>query len=259
VAPEINSKLTVEEFKYEWTRCREFTSSGKSTLHFGHFKASCSHNDTMELDRMFSEISLSTGYSLKRWQTGINVMIPKKEDSVRVDKLRTIVLLEADFNFLNKIIGKRMMRQGESTGAIAEEQFGSRKQKSAILHALNKQLTIDIARHQKTNMGLLVLDAKSCYDRISPPIASIAFKRQGASESFIELMFNTISQMNHYIRTSFGDSTAFYNKGSSQFHGILQGNGAGPLSCRLFSRLSHIFICAVRDLLQHGTDVERIL
>jgi hypothetical protein len=31
-------------------------------------------------------------------------MIPKKSDSIKVDKLHTIVLMEADFNYLNKIM-----------------------------------------------------------------------------------------------------------------------------------------------------------
>jgi hypothetical protein len=39
-------------------------------------------------------------------------------------------------------------------------------------------------------------------------------------------MFNTIDQMTHYVRTSFGDSDNSYSKGLYPFHGILQGNGA---------------------------------
>jgi hypothetical protein len=31
-------------------------------------------------------------------------MLPKKIDSIRADELRTIVLFEADFNFINKYI-----------------------------------------------------------------------------------------------------------------------------------------------------------
>ena len=45
------------------------------------------------------------------------------------------------------------------------------------MHAINKQLVFDIARQSKQSLALLVLDAKSCYDRIAPPIASIALKR----------------------------------------------------------------------------------
>jgi hypothetical protein len=49
------------EFKQAWKHCREFTSSGKSNLHFGHFKASCLNDVTLETDRILSEIPFRTG------------------------------------------------------------------------------------------------------------------------------------------------------------------------------------------------------
>jgi Reverse transcriptase (RNA-dependent DNA polymerase) len=226
---DINTSLSTEDFRREWRRCKEFTSSGPSQLHFGHFKASCYNNDTTEADRWFAEVSLKFGYSLLRWQHGIDVMIPKKEDSLRVDMLRTIVLLEADFNFINKIVGKRAMINAEKAGTVAEEQFGSRKRKSSILHATNKAITTDVLRQTKQDNALLVLDAKACYDRIAPPIAAISLRRQGVPAVVTHLMFHTIDQMSHTIRTSYGDSTQCYKSCTEKFHGILQGNGAGPI------------------------------
>jgi hypothetical protein len=41
-------------------------------------------------------------------------------------------------------------------------------------------------------------------------------------------MFNTIDKMKHFIRTSYGASNEFYSRHIHRFHGILQGNGAGP-------------------------------
>ena len=41
-------------------------------------------------------------------------------------------------------------------------------------------------------------------------------------------MFNTIKHMSHHIRTSYGNSNNTYCQGAIPFHGILQGNGAGP-------------------------------
>jgi hypothetical protein len=35
--------------------------------------------------------------------------------------------------------------------------------------------------------------------------------------------------MTHYIRTTFGDSTSYYQESTTKFHGIGQGNGAGPM------------------------------
>jgi hypothetical protein len=106
-------------------------------------------------------------------------MIPKKSNSLRAEHLCTIVLLEADFNFLNKLMGKQIMKNAENANSIAAEQFGSRKAKGAINHTVNKQLAIDIMRQEKIRFTLVILDAKGCYDRIAPPIASISLKWQG--------------------------------------------------------------------------------
>ncbi len=225
---DIQSTITTEQYTHEWKKGREFTATGLSGIHFGHFKASCKDMYLLELDRWMAEVSLQTGYSLNRWKRGIDVMIPKKTNSLRADQLRTIVLLEADFNFLNKIMGKRIMQNAEQAKSVAREQFGSRKAKGAINHAVNKQLALDIMRQEKRNFTLVILDAKGCYDRIAPPFASLALKRQGTPESYVVLLFSTIKEMQHFVRTAYGDSKDFYQQEDIPFHGILQGNGAGP-------------------------------
>jgi hypothetical protein len=47
-------------------------------------------------------IATLTGYCPRRWSEAIDVMIPKKADSIQVEKLRIIVLFHAIFNMVNK-------------------------------------------------------------------------------------------------------------------------------------------------------------
>jgi hypothetical protein len=47
----MNAIIYPEAFWREWKRCKEYTSSGKSLLHFGHFKVSCLNPETLEVDR----------------------------------------------------------------------------------------------------------------------------------------------------------------------------------------------------------------
>lgn len=61
----INTNISTEDYIYAWSRCKEYTSSGISGLHVGHFKASCQNNNLVDTDRRLAEISLTTGYSLK--------------------------------------------------------------------------------------------------------------------------------------------------------------------------------------------------
>ena len=65
-------------------------------------------------------------------------MIPKKGSDIRPEKLWLILLMDARFNHNNKLISKKMMEYGERHNLLAPEQFGSRKHKSSIEHAVNK-------------------------------------------------------------------------------------------------------------------------
>ena len=60
--------------------------------------------------------------------------------------LRSIVLTEADFNFNNKILGRRAIQHAEAINELGPEQYGSRKHKSDIDQALHKRLTYAIMR-----------------------------------------------------------------------------------------------------------------
>ena len=73
-------------------------------------------------------------------------MIEKKPGVFRVDRLRTILLYEADFNQNNKLVGRDMMRNAELCHVLADENYGSRKFLMAIDHAANKRLTFDAIR-----------------------------------------------------------------------------------------------------------------
>ena len=55
-----------------------------------------------------------------------------------VTKLRTVTLLEAGFNFNNKVLGKATLEYAEKHDYIAKEQYGSRPGKCAIDHVIHK-------------------------------------------------------------------------------------------------------------------------
>ena len=49
-------------------------------------------------------------------------------------------------------------------------------------------------------------DAKGCFDRIAHVVAILALRRLGVPRPAIMSMITTIQQMQHYIRTAFGES-----------------------------------------------------
>ena len=137
--------------------------------------------------------------------------------------------LEANHNF--KILGRAVMQHAESHNQLAEEQYGSHKKKTTILHVLNKQLTYDVLCQTKTAGALCSNDAKSCYDRIVHSVASLCLHQLGLPESTIICMFTTLQNIEHTICTTYGDSQHSYGGDLwlVPMQGVLQGNGAGPM------------------------------
>ena len=94
-------------------------------------------------------------------------MLEKIEGNIRVDKLRAILLMEADFNQVNKLMfGHRMITQSEAHNRIPDEAYGSRASLNAILVAVNRRLVIDIFKQKRRCGAIAGVDAAQCYDRI---------------------------------------------------------------------------------------------
>ena len=213
-----------------WQKMDEFTATGPSGLHFGHFMANSLSPALGAVDAAMSRIPTITGYLPRRWQQGLNVMLEKKPGVTKVSKLRTILLYECDFNHNNKLMGCAMMRFAEANNLLAPEQYGSRKGHSTIYQCLNKVLTFDLLRQTRRPGGLCSNDAKSCYDRIGHSSAGLAMQRCGVPPPLVESSLGPIQRLRHYIRTVYGDSTTSFSADGHEVpvQGIGQGNGAGP-------------------------------
>jgi Reverse transcriptase (RNA-dependent DNA polymerase). len=220
---------TTKEYFDSWAKISE----DKTTLpgiQVAHIKCIDPGSKAAEVISLLALIPLIVGYSPKTWRRGIDSMIPKKSADLRPEKLRLILLLDARFNHGNKLIGKKMMEYGERHNLLAPEQFGSRKEKSAIDHATNKRFTLDILRQSGTNAIYIANDAKSCYDRIILMVAYLTMRNFGIPPLAAQATVSTIFNMKHYVRTRYGDSKHYYggDKWNTKPHGCGQGNGYGP-------------------------------
>ena len=72
------------------------------------------------------------------------MLIPKKPDDFEVSHLRPILLFDINCNQNNKRLGREVMRLAETHDGLTSEQYGSRKDHSAINQAINKWLLFDI-------------------------------------------------------------------------------------------------------------------
>ena len=99
---------------------------------------------------------------MKEWHFS-NIEI--KSNDISVIKLRTILLLEADFNTINKIIfNTRFILTLETQDIILKEFIRGRCRQSAICVAINKKLLACIANQIKRLHATISADASNCFD-----------------------------------------------------------------------------------------------
>ena len=194
-------------------------------------------DDISDMEAAFISIPLKGGFAYNTWKQGIDCVLPKKQGILEADKLRTIVLFEAEFNFLNKVIARRAMKIAENAQALANEQYGSRKNHTAIEQVLNKRLSFDLMRQMKRAGTIVPTDLKGCYDRIVHSVALLCLQRVGIHESEVVCMFTGLQDMEHLIRSAYGTSEMGYNNDLwvVPMQGICQGHGAGPAIWALVS------------------------
>ena len=99
--PTFSNKVTTKDFQEFWSGARESTASSMSGRHFGHYKAASKSNFLSSLHASIANAACTTGATLDRWTKGMTVILEKVAGNIRVDKLRAILLMEADFNFMN--------------------------------------------------------------------------------------------------------------------------------------------------------------
>jgi hypothetical protein len=212
-----------------WSKAREETSSSESGLHFSHYKADAGSKTISHFHAIKASVMLKDGWGYARWGRGMSVMLEKIPGCQRIDKVRSILLMEADFNCVNKIIfGSRMLANVRRHGLMPDEIFSERN-RTAGEGTLSKVLFYDVVRQTRLSAGISSVDADNCYDQVAHAIASLVFRSFGSPLEATGAMLRTIQDMKFFLRTSFGDSRDC--AGSlidEKTQGLCQGNGAAP-------------------------------
>jgi hypothetical protein len=228
--------ITPEQWKAYWKMVNEETSSSESGLHFGHYIVGCKSEIIAHYHAAWVSVILAHAIQLKRWSWGLSVMLEKTLGNTLVTKLRSILLMEPDFNATNKIIyGSRMLSNAQDFKQMLEEIF-SKKNRMANDGTLCKTLFYDITQQVRVPSAIALVDASNCYDRIAHAMASLIYQAFGVPSSAIATMLGAIENMNFFLRTGFGDSTKFAGGGVSiKTQGMTQGNGASPTGWAVIS------------------------
>ena len=140
-------------------------------------------------------------------------MLEKSPGKILVEKLQAILLLEADFNVLYKIIfNGRILPTLERNNIIPSEIIGGRRSQSTLHVALNKKFIADISNQIKSPSIVISANAINCYDRVVHPFASLIAQYFGVQLSYVRVLLTAIQQMNMFLQTSFRISSSCYSE-----------------------------------------------
>ena len=242
----INTTISTEDWIRGWKKMRESTASAPGG-HYGHYKTAAvvatlseEHADywpvLAELYATMASMPLKHGFAPKRWQKCIDAILEKTPGQPRIEKLRIIMLYEADFNFVLKLIwGRRLVRHAEMHNCLGEENHGSRAGRQSTNALLEKLFVYEYARLTRTSLITVDNDAKSCYDRIIKSLAMIACIAVGLPLLAAAMHNKTHHGMQHSIKTRHGTLRPYSGTDTDAFEGTGQGSGASPAIWLLYS------------------------
>jgi len=213
--PISNDRVSTADHCKGWKRAKERTSGGRSRIIFAMYKAEATDPVLAALDASQRSMGYATGFSFPRWQQGLDIQLLKRSGKIGATELRTISCTEPDQNMNNKKIGRNAMWNGERAKALARDNLGGRKGMRAVEVNQNWTLANDHIRGRRARAVIISNDAKGCFDRIAHVVAILALRRLGIPQPAIMSMITTIQQMQHHIRTAFGESEQLYGPNPS--------------------------------------------
>jgi hypothetical protein len=261
-AKPVSITVTASDYRRFFQKWTESTSTSPSGKHLGHYKALLSlgleqdppikplADAIIDLQLKLSNVALTHGHVYERWKQIVSVMIEKKPGVFLLEKLRTIHLFEADYNWLlGLVFGRGMVYNAEEQHHLFDSQWGARPGRSTEQPDLHKTMSYEISRLTRTSLGTLDNDAKACYDRIVMVLALMLCQKHGVPQSACMMAAIALLTATYSIKTGFGISEGTYTSTVSQpTHGPGQGS-------RLASALWLIVSCmlfATMDTLCHG-------
>ena len=144
-------------------------------------------------------------------------------------------MMVPEYQANNKMVGKKVMTHAEKAGALATDQYGSRKHHKSIDCCMNKVITTDISRQRRAPTMIISNDARGCYDRINHVVAVLALMMFGVPWKVARTLFSVLKRSLHAIQTGLGTEEDMYGGLEDDIHGSGQGNGLAPALWALIS------------------------
>jgi len=149
-------------------------------------------SDVMQLIHKLLVMAVRHCHTFDRWNTIWNFFIKKDLGNPQIDCLRTLHLLEADYNLLLKWFGPQGVLQCvERNQQLTDNQGGSRKGRSAIDLACKKVCTFELIRLLHLLAANVDIDALACFDMMIESCQNLSCLSHGADPRYIRLHSQT--------------------------------------------------------------------
>ena len=182
--------ISVDQWNAHWSYCEEKTASSISLLHYGHYKIQSNSKLVSFANYHLVNLAINNGPPLERWKRGVPVMLGKSPENFLVEKLRSILLPEADFNAFHKIkFNSRLIPLLKSSDTMPYKIIGGRRSQDSTHLALSKKLIADISNTRKLPTATICADATNVYDRAAHPHASMCTKYFGMDIKYLQVLF----------------------------------------------------------------------
>ncbi len=221
--------LIYEELQNGIKKWPEKTTTSPSGRHLGIYKSLQRHVLTQEekdtlpptqaaaplkegrdvLFLVFDIMSLALvhTYTLERWKTVWTLFIEKELGNPDINKLRCIMLFEADWQLLLKWHSPYgFLPKSKATGTLTPAQGGGRKGRSAIDQATQQVIKTELIKLNQKSALNLFLDARWCFDLMVEACHNMACRHHGAADDYLRLHAQTHRTMKYYVWHKYGVS-----------------------------------------------------
>ncbi len=162
---------------------------------YRHYKAASFDCYLLAMHTAKLTLAASTGVPLARWGNRLTVLLKKVFRNIYIDKMRTICLLEANYNWLNEFVfAKQMMDKAFQGDIIPAEQFAKRGSK-ATEGVLTSGLFCNISQALHKTAAIESVDLANCYDDVAHPIVSIALQSFKVCKVMVAMMLYVLKTM----------------------------------------------------------------
>jgi len=169
-------------------------------------------------------ITLRHSYPLKRWRTVWTIFIKKEIGNPDIDRLRCIMIFEADWQLLLKSQSSHgFLPKTEEAGTLVHAQGGGQKGRSAIDQATQQIVETEIIHLNQEPAVDLYLDLQMCFDLMVEACHNLAYRRHCAEDAYLKLHAKTHQLMKYYVRHKFGVSKDYNTYSQHPWHGAGQG------------------------------------